>query len=716
MAKISLINQHQQQKPFFKSSMLILCSVCFSLIFAVNTALYNQFYNSLLEQSKIKATQILAEYETLLSEAKNTAVTLDLFKSVSVLSENKEPNLSQLVRMSEDVTAIANASFFHSIELFLLSSEQIYVSGLGMYDYDEYFDQSLLTSVLAQQNKNTWVFNRKYNQLFYNPVDIFTYFSQDAIISGTGKIVVAVNVNTNELANIVSLYSDNLPVSLSYEDNKIYETGSLNKHFAVSKQNEFEVSCGIDTNALNDYLGKNIIISIVGAIISFFICVLISYIYSLYMARPTLALLQKVQELTRGEIVGEDLSVMVDAIKQLDSRVRQMDKYIEKNTTTIQERLLLKLLTTPTEFTTVEDECKECKLVFNQAYFAVFLMQLDLSIYGNKELVRENNIQIAKETATEFFKTLGNCYTTLGENEVVLGVLNMGHDCQMKEHINSICMALSESLKATLGIKVHISIGLCSSHSPLLYRAYFGAKRNLEYMTSDTDEYICFSSQEDYKPYTDTVLIERLSQAIFMQNSSEVEDLLCYYKKWNLQDEISISQAIRMTDVCLSSIFTRLCEQGVEVSEKQMASAIRKISAETSTETIFTLFREYLLTLLYSNKKVSDRSHNYVTQTVKYVEENYTRNFSIPELADAIQLNPVYLNKLFKTATGKSVSEYLNSYRVEQSLELLKEKGLSIQEISARLGYPDVRNYMRFFKKFHGVTPSEYRKNMTTDC
>ena len=73
-------------------------------------------------------------------------------------------------------------------------------------------------------------------------------------------------------------------------------------------------------------------------------------------------------------------------------------------------------------------------------------------------------------------------------------------------------------------------------------------------------------------------------------------------------------------------------------------------------------------------------------------------------------LSSVYLTKLFKLATGKTLSEYLNYYRNQQSLWLLTQTGDTVNEISAKVGYTDVRSYIRFFKKFYHVTPGEYRR------
>ena len=82
----------------------------------------------------------------------------------------------------------------------------------------------------------------------------------------------------------------------------------------------------------------------------------------------------------------------------------------------------------------------------------------------------------------------------------------------------------------------------------------------------------------------------------------------------------------------------------------------------------------------------------------------------MPDIAQAVSLNPVYLNKLFKLSTGKTISEYLNSYRIDASKPMLLEEGATVAAVSSQLGYNDVRSFIRFFKKFTGITPGDYRQ------
>lgn len=97
-------------------------------------------------------------------------------------------------------------------------------------------------------------------------------------------------------------------------------------------------------------------------------------------------------------------------------------------------------------------------------------------------------------------------------------------------------------------------------------------------------------------------------------------------------------------------------------------------------------------------------------EAIAFIERHYGENISVPQIAQQVAVNPVYLNKLFKLATGKTISEYLNYYRIEMGKELLLREDATVNAVASGLGYNDVRSFIRFFKKFTGLTPKDFRR------
>ena len=71
--------------------------------------------------------------------------------------------------------------------------------------------------------------------------------------------------------------------------------------------------------------------------------------------------------------------------------------------------------------------------------------------------------------------------------------------------------------------------------------------------------------------------------------------------------------------------------------------------------------------------------------------------------------NSAYISKIFKNEFGCNFSDYIITKRLEKSRELLADPGRKIYEISQELGWADVSNYIKLFKKKYGISPKEYR-------
>jgi two-component system response regulator YesN len=104
------------------------------------------------------------------------------------------------------------------------------------------------------------------------------------------------------------------------------------------------------------------------------------------------------------------------------------------------------------------------------------------------------------------------------------------------------------------------------------------------------------------------------------------------------------------------------------------------------------------------------KESNYCEQAKNYLESNYMRDMNITDVADHLDISYSYLSKIFRTRTGVTLTDYLNSIRIEKSKDYLANTFLTLLEISEKVGYNNVQSYQRFFKKYVNMTPGDYRK------
>lgn len=100
-----------------------------------------------------------------------------------------------------------------------------------------------------------------------------------------------------------------------------------------------------------------------------------------------------------------------------------------------------------------------------------------------------------------------------------------------------------------------------------------------------------------------------------------------------------------------------------------------------------------------------------ILKATQYIEENYSGNITLDDVARYVNMSYHYFSKFFKESTGKNFVDYLTDRRMEKARQLLKETGMNIKAVSREIGYGDPNYFSKIFKKYTGLTPTEYRQN-----
>ena len=94
--------------------------------------------------------------------------------------------------------------------------------------------------------------------------------------------------------------------------------------------------------------------------------------------------------------------------------------------------------------------------------------------------------------------------------------------------------------------------------------------------------------------------------------------------------------------------------------------------------------------------------------------EHFIESREVKYYADLMHLSPKHFGFIVRKTTGIGASDWIGQYIVVQAKFLLRQQQqMTIQQIGLYLGFYDQANFSRYFKKFAGITPSEYRDNMT---
>lgn len=104
---------------------------------------------------------------------------------------------------------------------------------------------------------------------------------------------------------------------------------------------------------------------------------------------------------------------------------------------------------------------------------------------------------------------------------------------------------------------------------------------------------------------------------------------------------------------------------------------------------------------------------DYVDRAKEFIKQNYHQELTLQQTADYACISSFYLSRLFKQNVGISFSSYLNQQRIEEAKILLERTELKFFEIGERIGVPDPYYFSKLFKRMEGVTPSQFKKNLT---
>ncbi|MCL2363679.1 MAG: response regulator [Defluviitaleaceae bacterium] len=94
----------------------------------------------------------------------------------------------------------------------------------------------------------------------------------------------------------------------------------------------------------------------------------------------------------------------------------------------------------------------------------------------------------------------------------------------------------------------------------------------------------------------------------------------------------------------------------------------------------------------------------------RYIHANLDGDTSLNKLAEISHFNPSYLSRLFKQLTNESLSEYIGRLKYKKAVKLLTETDMKIIQISTELGFETQSYFWRFFKKYAGVGPQEFKE------
>ncbi len=137
-----------------------------------------------------------------------------------------------------------------------------------------------------------------------------------------------------------------------------------------------------------------------------------------------------------------------------------------------------------------------------------------------------------------------------------------------------------------------------------------------------------------------------------------------------------------------------------EYSENSLFSLMSLITAELCRKNMFKNLSE-----LKKSKEIS-----FLIPAMEYIEDNFKMKITLDTISAELHTDKFNFCKIFKSATGMTFVEYLNTRRLKNAERLLTRSTMSISDIAFECGFTSIQNFNHCFKKSKGVSPNSYRK------
>ena len=115
--------------------------------------------------------------------------------------------------------------------------------------------------------------------------------------------------------------------------------------------------------------------------------------------------------------------------------------------------------------------------------------------------------------------------------------------------------------------------------------------------------------------------------------------------------------------------------------------------------------------ILYQNALSYNSAHYEKIQMVqKYIQENFSNDISVTELASLCNLSESHFRKVFRTITGMTSIQYINMIKINIAKDLLISGEANVSEAAIQTGFKDIFYFSRLFKIVTGEAPSRYKR------
>lgn len=411
------------------------------------------------------------------------------------------------------------------------------------------------------------------------------------------------------------------------------------------------------------------------------------------------------------------ISKLIDKIKA-NSQLKENSQYWKDNQRQIEgffwyELIAGKISGNGNE---IEAYAKKRNVIYNKDLKYLLVLITKKRIISRLEDWNENSLLFALENIAKeiILNNIPSSNMEIGEDQIVIIVPSKNNEEYNSENIKKSCINYIIECNKYLGCSVASYIGkyvsgeYLAEEFNLIQRA---DKNNVSFISKVID--LNDNKLDEYNEKE--ILLPNISEWSLMLHNGESETATREIKRYI--DELV--RAERINRKMLNNLHQDILQMLYSFLEQKGVQA-HQLFDDAKSEILYVKATATIDEMINWVNYVFDKSVNYVEEVAKsqtviekvktYIKENFDKDITRDDIANYVFLNPDYLSRTFKKATGLSLSEYLTEQRIEKSMMLLSTSNIQITSIATEVGYNNMNYFSKIFKKVTGTTPVEYRK------
>jgi len=204
---------------------------------------------------------------------------------------------------------------------------------------------------------------------------------------------------------------------------------------------------------------------------------------------------------------------------------------------------------------------------------------------------------------------------------------------------------------------------------------------------------------------------EKIYNYLNAGNMGQIKTELQAIKKAILStDGISYDNICYIYNQLAGGTIRRLSEMNINTSGIFFShgNVCRAIALSETLEQLSKCMNDFYEDLLHYLRK-DNAEEQAIDRIMSCLAKNFRTDMFYEDMAAEINISYSYMRKIVREKTGRSVNETINFLRIQEAKNLLLDGRLKLPEIARMTGYRNTQSLKRYFRKFEGLSPMEYR-------